>query len=923
MSGDLLSTAVSGLRVSQSSLSTAGHNIANANVDGYSRQVVLPTTNPATPQSGLYIGNGANVESIDRQVDEFLTTQLRVDTSLFNELDVFQDNIAQLDTLLSDASTGLSGAFESFFASVQNGADDPTSIPSRQLIISEAENLQDRFNTIYGRLITINESINTAIEGAVEEVNALVSNIANLNISVADALGSGSGNPNDLLDQRDQALKELSQYIGFQTYETNSGEVNILVASGQNLVVGAQARQFSVNQDPEDPSNNQVVFIDDFSSAVVDDDALGGQLGGLFRFREETLADTYNEIGRIAVVMADTFNVMNASGLTLDNNFGGDFFNDVNADEVSFNRVIASSENLPPNDRVMRLNIADSAQLTLSDYQVEMVNDGTYVVTRQSDGEEVARDVLSGSYPFSVEFDGLELVFESGSFQVNDVFTLRPTRSGARDFESVLVNPEELAFASPVLTDTSLSNIGSAEISAGELLSLTDVNGEALSLFSTPEEMSPPLIVRFISDSTYEILDNSDPGNPIALSPPITNQVYVSGIDNFLFTNDPGETLVQMNGNDIGLPAGSVPVVGGGALVNGYSAETITIETPSTIVGEAPTTHVVTTNANDSARTIASVLNNIAGVSANASSYAEISGTSGLTLASPLQLNINGEDLIEYEFDSDIGAFVVANSVPDPTVDQQAFNDYISDRINENENLQALGIVAFAVYDAASGLEEIQIRSSQGDNLEISLEADLGGPDSIAVSDGTNPAVTLDGNGAGVTSAISVGGSIDVRLADSLTLTTTPAVSGLFGDSSDTNFAQSTYFGIQASIRGEPKQGDTFTLDFNSDAASDNRNALNFVELESASTIGNGVLSYSDSYASLVESIGIDTASSTINRNAAEQVLEQSEELRNSVSAVNLDEEASDLIRFEQLYSANAQVINVARDLFDRLISVF
>ena len=148
-------------------------------------------------------------------------------------------------------------------------------------------------------------------------------------------------------------------------------------------------------------------------------------------------------------------------------------------------------------------------------------------------------------------------------------------------------------------------------------------------------------------------------------------------------------------------------------------------------------------------------------------------------------------------------------------------------------------------------------------------------------------------------------------------------MSGLFGDSSDANFAQSTYFGIQASIRGEPKQGDTFTLNFNSDAASDNRNALNFVELESTSTIGNGVLSYSDSYASLVESIGIETASSTINRNAAEQVLEQSEELRNSVSAVNLDEEASDLIRFEQLYSANAQVINVARDLFDRLISVF
>ena len=120
-----------------------------------------------------------------------------------------------------------------------------------------------------------------------------------------------------------------------------------------------------------------------------------------------------------------------------------------------------------------------------------------------------------------------------------------------------------------------------------------------------------------------------------------------------------------------------------------------------------------------------------------------------------------------------------------------------------------------------------------------------------------------------------------------------------------------------------PQEGDTFTLSFNNDAASDNRNALAMVDLEAAGTLSGGSESYSDSYASLVETVGIETSSSQINRDAAEQVLEQSEELRNSISAVNLDEEASDLIRFEQMYAANAQVISVARDLFDRLISAF
>ena len=923
MSTDLLSTAVSGLRVTQSSISTTGHNIANAGVEGYSRQRVNVETNPATPQGGFFVGNGAQVADIERQVNEFLTRQLRIDTTLFNELDVFHDNISQLDSLLSDASTGLSGAFESFFASMQNGADDPTSIPARQLIISEAENLADRFNTVHGRLLGINDNINSSLATAVEEVNALTKNIADLNQKIADAIGSGSNSPNDLLDQRDQALKELSKYISFQTVEQGFGEVNVLVASGQNLVVGSEARELALDSSTEDAAELQLFFVSERGNQPIADAAIGGEIGGLFRFREDALNSTFNELGRVAMVMADTFNQVHQTGINLENNFGQDFFTDVNNQEIALNRVIASSENLPPSDRVLSLNIVDSSEISLSDYRVTMVNDGLYSIVRLSDNQEVARDLLPGSFPFSAEFDGLELVFERGSFQSDDSFLLQPVKNGARDFASSLVSPEELAFGLPLLTDSTLGNLGSAEISAGEILSLTDANGNALPLFATPGQMSPPLMVRFTSDSTYEILDNSDPGNPIALTPPIANQRFIPGAENQLFANDPGETLVQMQGASIGLPAGGVPVVGGGPLLNGYPAETITIARPALVAGAAPITQDILTSADASARTTASLLNNVDGVSATASTYAEITNTQSLTRTSPLQVSINGEDLIEYEFDSGLGAFVVSSEVPDPSTDEAAFNDYLAERINSNSTLQSLGIYAVAGVDAATGVEEIRVTSSLGDDLQFSLEADATTPDTLSVSDGNNPGVALDGNGAGTTSAIAVGGTIDVQLADSLTLSTNPVVSGLFGDSSAPNFAQSSYLGIQASIRGTPKQGDTFTLNFNSDAASDNRNALNLVNLETSKTIGGGVASYSDSYASLVESIGIDTSSAGINRDAAEQVVRQAEDQRNSVSAVNLDEEAADLIRFEQMYAANAQVISVARDLFDRLIGSF
>ena len=128
---------------------------------------------------------------------------------------------------------------------------------------------------------------------------------------------------------------------------------------------------------------------------------------------------------------------------------------------------------------------------------------------------------------------------------------------------------------------------------------------------------------------------------------------------------------------------------------------------------------------------------------------------------------------------------------------------------------------------------------------------------------------------------------------------------------------------IQASIQGVPDVGDTFTLDFNLDAASDNRNGLAMGDLQNAGTIDGDTASYTESYNSLVEVIGIDTASSKSNLDASEQVLDEVTKLRDSISGVNLDEEAANLIKFEQMFSANAQVISVARDLFDRLINAF
>ena len=1056
MTSSLLGISITGLRVSQSALSTTGNNIANAGVDGYSRQRVQAATNPSTLQGAGFVGNGVNVESIDRIADEFVSSQLRIDTSLFNDLDIYHSNIEQLDSLLADVSTGLSAALESFFDSVQNGADDPTSIPSRQLILSEAENLSDRFNTLHSRFETINDGVDTSLRSSAAQINALSQNIAELNQKISEAIGQGNGAaPNDLLDQRDQALKELSEQVGIQTFSQGFGQINVVIAGGQNLVVGNESRELILQTSNQDPSKLDVVFQGGTDDIDLTNLITGGQLGGLLRFQNSILDTTYNELGRIAIVMADTFNELHQEGLTLNNEFGGDFFYDVNNLEVARNRVISNSGNAQPQDRVLSLNIADSSQLSVSDYQISVDAGGLFRIERLDDEVEVATGLLTGAYPQSVSFDGLELVFEDGSFQAGDTFQVQPTRSGARDFSSVLVNATDIAFASPIVTDASLGNTGTGQISSGEILSLVDQNGETLPLFATPGEFSPPLSIVFTSDNTYDVMDVSDPSNPVHLDPPLRNQLYVVGADEPIFTSDPGERVVTTQGQLVGLPSGATAVTtaslnnlsvatvpsfavtdfsapadqfsfdvtvsntlgggndgtvtininnpaiidensllsvinsqltgtdvtaylndgalafrldtigygdlvidgytggvagqadallgfaiestavpgtefttvdnvngvsGNGSLSNGYPAEVISFTRASTVAGESDTVENVFTDLHASARETASLLSNQAGVSANAFNFIELSNPQ-LTRSLPLQINLNGEDLLDYEVDNLTGQLVLTADTPDPQLDPHAFNVHLAEQINSVDTFSSSGIYAVASTDEVTGLPELHIFASQGDDLHIALTANEN--ERLDISDGINENIALVGAGENVTSEVIVGGRIDVTLADGVSLSTFPPNSLLFGDTNAADFAKSSYLGIQASIIGVPKTGDTFSLNFNNNATSDNRNALAMSDLQIDRVMNGGTSSFSDSYSSLVEAIGIDTNATSINRDASEQVLEQTIEMRDSISGVNLDEEASNLLKFEQMYSANAQVISVARDLFDRLINSF
>lgn len=902
----LLDTAVSGLRISQASLRTTGHNIANANTEGFSRQrVESATTIPNLAASG-YIGTGAEVTAVNRVVNEFVIEQLRIDTSLNGQMTAFDENVRQLNILLSDQSTSLSQSMNSFFSTLQSASDDPTSIPARQLVITESESLSLRFHTIYERLQLLNDGVDDGLEAAVTQINSLSSIIAGLNQRIADAAGGNDIQPNDFLDQRDEALRELSALVSIQTFDQGDGQINVLIGSGQSLVIGDQARGLDVVDSIGNAEVKEIAYLDGQFSQVITPFISGGELNGLLSFRDTVLSESFNELGRLALVIAEDINQTHSEGIDINNQFGGLFFNDVNDPTAALSRVKASSANAQPPESVLAVTIEDPSQITASDYQVSIADNNLLTITRLNDSSEVYRQSAPNIIPSSIEFDGLSFTILDGQFNPGEEFLIQPTRNAARDIETVIFRPDELAFASPVSTEASLGNTGSGRISAGQLIDLDGTaselggpaaaDGSNLPLFSSMDGITPPLLVRFNSPSSYDVLDNSNPGSPTVL---LRNQQYAPGGANPIFSEDSSETLVSGLEQDI---SARLPITIGDPFDNGFLGESVSIRTLNPEEGTS-TSQFVSLAPNSSAREIAASFTEIPGVQANAGNYLEINDIPGLVLDTDTQILLNGENLLPNDPSG------INTTLPE-------LYNYLAERINENSNLQDLGIYALSATDSTTGTRELRVYSTLGDDLTLSFTGTGATAGGLQVGNQTsNLAAPI-----AVGEEVSLQGFVDVTLAENMELSTT-GVTSIFGDSTVDGFAKSTYFGIQASLDGVMESGDSFTIDFNENGVSDNRNALRMIELSLENSVENNTKTYGESYGTLVEVVGISASSSNINLEASEQILQQTTDLRSSISGVNLDEEASNLVLFEQLYGANAQVISVARELFDTLLN--
>ncbi|MFZ3120247.1 MAG: flagellar hook-associated protein FlgK [Variovorax sp.] len=467
MAGNMFLTGLSGLNVARSSLVTTAHNTANVSTAGYSRQTAQISTSGAIATGSGFVGMGALVTTTSRSYDSYLTAQLNTAQSVAAGLTSYGTQIDRIDSLLADKTSGISPLMQSFFTATQGVANTPADPAARQQLISSAQALATKFRSTDQYLTDLNGSVNDQIKGSVEQINTYATQIASLNQQISQLTATSGGQlPNDLLDQRDQLVSQLSQIADIKVLEQDSGKYNVFIATGQSLVVGDRAATMKAVPSAADPSRTAVALVGLAGNVMeLSPNAItGGSLGGLMSFRTETLIPTQNAIGRLSIAMGDAFNDQHKLGVDLTGALGEDFFS------VGSPTVLSNAGNT--GNAVISASVTDTSALTTSDYSVEykdVAGTPTYVVTRVSDKTPV------GSFTtFPATFDGVTVALDSGTATLGDTFLVQPTRTGARDMTVQVLDPAKVAAASPVVTGNTAANqgsglLGTATIDAGYL----------------------------------------------------------------------------------------------------------------------------------------------------------------------------------------------------------------------------------------------------------------------------------------------------------------------------------------------------------------------------------------------------------------------------------------------------------------------
>jgi len=456
----LMSIGKTAMYANYAALQTIGNNIANANTPGYSRQETQLSDAPSQFTGTGFFGKGVQVSTITRAYDQLLTQQAVASSSTAAADAARSEKLGQLEQVFPIGESGVGYAAGELLNSFVDVSNNPADASSRQVALSQAQELASRFRAAGDQLSNLQTGVSQDIKAQVANVNSLATQVAKLNLQIA-ALKGGGQPPNQLLDQRDQLVSQIAAIVNVTTIPADDGSLGVFIGGGQNLVLGANTNTIKAVPDPFDPAKMTLTMAEGGVNRQIPGDSLaGGSLSGLLRFQNDDLTAANNLLGQMAAAISGAVNQQQSLGLDLGSppGAGAPVFS------VGTPRALASSGN--SGNAAIGIVIDDASKLQASDYT--LAYDGAnYTLTRNSDQSTVVGSPYSpAALAAGVQVDGMTIQLTGGTPGVNDRFLLQPVGTAAQNMQTVLANPNGLAAASPFTGTLGVNNTGTATIAS-------------------------------------------------------------------------------------------------------------------------------------------------------------------------------------------------------------------------------------------------------------------------------------------------------------------------------------------------------------------------------------------------------------------------------------------------------------------------
>ncbi len=504
--GGIFGIGTRAMFAAQAQINTTAANIANANTPGYSRQTVQLETAGGQFTGAGFFGKGVNLTTVKREHDVFLTREAALSRSIAARDQAQLTQLGRLEKVFGVGESGLGHAAGQVLNGFVDIANNPGDSSSRQVVLSRAEEMVQRFRTSANQLQSIRDGVAQELKVSVDRVNALASGVASLNQQIARVIGLGH-EPNDLMDQRDRAIAELSDLIQVSQVPASDGTVGLFIGGGQRLVLGDSALKMTVVPGAFDPLQLRLGVVEGGVTRALPDSGLGGgSIAGLLTFQNKDLVDANNLIGRLAVTLADQINEQQSFGFDQHRQVGKPllaigapgYLTPKGVDGTQLNTGTAS----------LSIDITESRALAASDYMLRF-DAGTWSMTRLSDGQNVP--LTFDAVDTYTTADGFSFTLDSGAPADGDRFLIQPMGTAAQTMSRLLGDPSDLAAASRVFAAADSGNAGTGSV--GRLTTLSDAYG-----------LENPITIEFtggdaITGYTFTVTGTVDYPVPPALPP--------------------------------------------------------------------------------------------------------------------------------------------------------------------------------------------------------------------------------------------------------------------------------------------------------------------------------------------------------------------------------------------------------------------